>query len=55
MFTEDVYILDWDEKFIMSQQSEELRLALTDWDGDVEGERTCTLISYIQKSFFECS
>lgn len=50
-----MYRLDLDEKFIISQQSEELRLELTAWDRDVEGERTCTLFSYIQRPIFECS
>lgn len=55
MFTEDMYRLNLDEKLIISQQSEELRLELTDWDRHVEGERTCTLFSYIQRQFFEGS
>lgn len=43
--------MDWIEmKFIISQQSEELRLQLTDWDWDVEGARTCSF-SNIQRQF----
>lgn len=55
MFTDDMYRLDLDQKFVISQLSEELRLELADWDWDVEGERTCILFSCIQRLLFECS
>lgn len=43
--------LNLNDKFIISQQSEKLWLELTDWDWDVEDARTCTLFSYIPRTF----